>query len=241
MDGVKGLEVEHYSLCRRSHHNADKPVGVDPRVVLEPGLKVADKRRMVRSPLVDRVVVNTDVADEFDPANPSFHPVEVRGRNRQVPSLLQPLKTTSLIYCTDCHGSDTPRRKTRGPHGSQYRPLLVRQYITDDGTGESPSAYALCYGCHNRASILGDQSFGFHRKHIVEEDAPCSICHDSHGVSAAQVAASGGSHLINFDRRVVRASKTAGTGPSFTDRGSLRGSCTLKCHGEDHDNRRYPK
>ncbi len=197
-------------------------------------------RRTVRHPVVDRVLVNTNVADEFDPANPSYHPVETRGRNRQVPSLLQPLRVTSMIYCTDCHGSDSVRGKTRGPHGSQYRPLLVREYDTTDETSESPQAYALCYGCHSRTSILADRSFSVHRKHVVEESAPCSLCHDPHGVSATQSTMTGGTHLINFDRRVVKASKTAGQGPSFTDRGSLKGSCTLECHGEDHSDRRYP-
>jgi len=197
-------------------------------------------RRMVRTPTVDRVAINTNVAEEFDPANPSFHPVQARGRNSQVPSLLQPLKTTSQIYCTDCHGSDSTGRKTRGPHGSQYSPLLVREYVTQDETSENPVVYALCYRCHNRTSILADQSFSRHRKHIVEKRTPCSVCHDPHGVSITQTTGSTGTHLINFDRHVVVASPTAGTGPTFNDRGSLRGSCTLKCHGEDHDDRRYP-
>lgn len=198
-------------------------------------------RRTVRTPVVERALASTNVADEFNPANASFHPVEAQGKNRQVPSLLQPLLTTSMIYCTDCHGSDSVQGKTRGPHGSQYRPLLVREYVTADETNESPAAYALCYGCHNRTSILADQSFSLHRKHIVEESTPCSACHDSHGVSATQSTLADGTHLINFDRRIVRASQTAGTGPSFTDRGSLRGSCTLRCHNEDHSDRRYPK
>lgn len=197
-------------------------------------------RRIVRTPTVDRVAINTNVAEEFDPANPSFHPVQARGRNSQVPSLLQPLKTISQIYCTDCHGSDSTVRKTRGPHGSRYSPLLVRQYVTQDDTGENPVVYALCYRCHNRTSILADQSFSAHREHIVEKRTPCSVCHDPHGVSITQTTGSTGTHLINFDRRVVTASATGGTGPTFNDRGPLRGSCTLKCHGEDHNDRRYP-
>ena len=193
----------------------------------------------VRNPLVDRVFINTDVADEFSPNNPSYHPIEVRGKNSDVPSLSQDFRTTSIIYCTDCHGSDSSQ--VLGPHGSMYRPLLVRQYAIGDNTPESPAAYALCYGCHDRSVILNKRrSFKEHQRHLVDEDVPCSACHDPHGISASQASgANSGTHLINFDRRIATASTAAGTGPSFVDRGRRRGSCTLLCHDRDHDDERY--
>ena len=193
----------------------------------------------VRTPLVDRVWINTDVSDEFATVNPSFHPVEAQGRNRDVPSLLEPWRTTSWVYCTDCHGSSSSG--ARGPHGSAYRPLLVRNYDTLDLTSESPAAYALCYGCHNRSSILADRSFSRHKKHVVDQRAPCSVCHDPHGISATQARGTSGTHLINFERLVVLPSKATGRGPTFEDRGNLRGSCTLSCHGRDHVDQRYPE
>ncbi|MHC4716466.1 MAG: cytochrome c3 family protein, partial [Planctomycetota bacterium] len=193
-------------------------------------------RGTVRSPLVDRALINTNVASEFSPLNPSYHPVQAQGKNRSVPSLLTPLKTTSLLYCTDCHGSDSSSGP-KGPHGSRYRPLLVRPYVTIDRTTETPRAYALCYGCHSRESILADRSFSEHRKHIVEQKAPCSACHDPHGISASQASGVSGTHLINFDRRVALPSKTFSRGPTFVDRGSLRGSCTLNCHEREHVDR----
>jgi predicted CXXCH cytochrome family protein len=198
-------------------------------------------RGTVRTPLVDRVIVNTNVADEFARSNPSFHPVEARGRNTNVPSLTQKYKFTSYIYCTDCHGSESKKKGVRGPHGSRYSPMLVRQYTTADMTTESPTAYALCYGCHTRTSILGNRSFGEHNSHITTRKAPCSACHDPHGVSSTQVAGASGTHLINFDRDIVKASTTTQRGPTFTDTGTFRGTCTLNCHGEEHVNRTYPK
>ncbi|MHC4986804.1 MAG: cytochrome C, partial [Planctomycetota bacterium] len=187
----------------------------------------------VRSPLVDRVFINTDVSDEFSPANPSFHPIEAQGRTRNVPSLFTDMRTTTIIYCTDCHGSD--RESVPGPHGSIYEPLLVRNYATGEAVTEGPGAYALCYGCHNRSVVLNDRrSFPEHERHI-EDDAPCSVCHDPHGVSASHVSATNsGTHLINFDRRVVDPSPTTGTGPSYVDLGNRRGNCTLLCHDRDH-------
>jgi hypothetical protein len=190
----------------------------------------------VRLPLVNRVFVNTNVAREFSPANASYHPVEARGKNHSVPSLLQGWTTTSRVYCTHCHGNSSTSGP-RGPHGSAYRPLLVARYEVRDKTRESSSAYALCYGCHNRASILRNDSFSQHKRHIGDEKTPCSVCHDPHGVSATQ--SSGGTHLINFDRDVVSKSGKARTGPIFKDRGVRRGSCTLKCHNRDHDDEDY--
>jgi len=180
--------------------------------------------------VVNRVIPDNDISWAFNPANPGYHPVQAAGKNTAVPSLIQGLFTTSLIYCTDCHGSDTPTRAA-GPHGSMYKPLLVLNYATTDRTGESTTAYALCYACHNRTSILGDQSFKEHKKHISEERAPCSICHDPHGVQQQP-------HLINFDRIIVTG-RVTGQNPTYTSTGVRHGSCTLRCHGKDHNNRSY--
>ena len=180
--------------------------------------------------VVDRVIPDNDIAWAFNPANPGFHPVQVIGKNPSVPSLVQNLFVTSIIYCTDCHGTDTPTR-ARGPHGSAFRPLLVRNYTSTDNTPESTQAYDLCYGCHTRTSLLSNQSFSKHRVHIVDVKAPCSICHDAHGVQQQ-------AHLINFDRFVVKP-RAGGTGPTYTSTGARRGSCMLLCHGKDHNNKTY--
>lgn len=185
--------------------------------------------RNVSGPTVDRVFDNSDISKAFEPINASYHPVQTQGRNPDVPSLLQQFNTTSMIYCTDCHGSDDP--DTNGPHGSRYEPLLTHDYSTRDNTVESPQAYALCYNCHNRASILADESFEKHNKHIDDENTSCATCHDPHGVRE-------NTHLINFDRSVVSPAGN-GVGPTFTELGARSGSCTLSCHGRDHIDERY--
>jgi predicted CXXCH cytochrome family protein len=174
---------------------------------------------------------------EFDLGNPSFHPVESVGVNPDVPSLLQPFTRTSIISCTDCHNSDDPNL-VQGPHGSSFRFLLERNYETLDFTQETSSTYALCYKCHSRSSILNDESFSEHNKHIVEENTPCSICHDPHGISSTQGNSFNNSHLINFDLTVVRPD---GQGRiQFEDLGRLTGQCFLNCHGEEHSPEGYP-
>jgi predicted CXXCH cytochrome family protein len=196
-------------------------------------------RGTVRAPLVDRVLINTNVAEEFSPANYSFHPIETQGKNSSVPSLLLPWRTTSLMYCTDCHSSSATGGP-RGPHGSAYTPLLVRNYATADLTTESPAAYDLCYGCHNRSAIISETGpFKYHKKHVSEKRTPCSACHDPHGISSTQSTPATGTHLINFDRTIALPLGN-NTAPIYTDSGNQRGSCTLRCHNKDHNNLKYP-
>jgi hypothetical protein len=101
---------------------------------------------------------------------------------------------------------------------------------------ESAQAYALCYSCHDRTSILNNESFPRHRMHIVGERSPCSACHDAHG-SDAHAGNPTGSNLINFRTDVVSPN---GSGQLFfRDDGRFRGACSLRCHGEGHSNENY--
>jgi predicted CXXCH cytochrome family protein len=204
---------------------------------------------------VPRVLPSTNMRMAFDESNPSFHPVEEMGRSVSVPSIPSPLKpglsAQDMIYCTDCHSDDAGGSK--GPHGSSFAPILRERCETADGTPESYDNYALCYRCHSRDSILSDASFkkkingttasrGGHSGHLAN-GAPCSECHDSHGVNVSSFDPSGqtGSHthLINFDTRVVLP-KPGNLYPIYTDRGNFSGSCTLLCHGKLHDDLSYP-
>ncbi|MFQ5697003.1 MAG: cytochrome c3 family protein [Myxococcota bacterium] len=196
----------------------------------------------VPPPGVTRQILEPSLRLKLDASNPSFHPVEAPGRNPSVPSLLSPLSEASLIYCTDCHASDdgpgSGGSGPAGPHGSIWPALLEREYRTGDGTSESFQAYALCYKCHDRSSILGNQSFSEHRKHIVGERAPCSACHDPHGISVTEGDATHNSHLINFDVDIVSPNPSNGR-LEFVDLGIRTGKCSLECHGERHDDKSY--
>ena len=173
--------------------------------------------------VITRQVTQTNTRLEFSTANPSYHPVLGPGASNNVPSLTGGLTVNSVIRCSDCHASDSS--SVRGPHGSLFSPLLVRNYVTGSTASESPSAYALCYGCHSRTSILGDVSFHEHKKHVVDKQAPCSVCHDAHGT---QGSSANHARLINFDTSVVTANQA----------GRLEyvsGGCYLRCHGKNHD------
>lgn len=135
-----------------------------------------------------------NIALDFLPSNASYHPVETYGRNPFVPSLTRGYNASSIIKCSDCHGNDDPGGP-KGPHGSIYSPILKARYERVSGP-ESPSNYALCYQCHNRTSILNDESFKAHKTHIVYNQTSCAQCHDSHGSRVNP-------HLINFDYTAV--------------------------------------
>jgi ribosomal protein L40E len=185
---------------------------------------------------ITREITQTNTHLEFDPSGPSFHPVVAPGVNPNVPSLVSPLTVATQIYCTDCHGSDSTSIAT-GPHGSIYPYLLVGQYETADFTSESTSSYELCYRCHSRNSILGNESFAKHGVHL-RRGTPCSACHDAHGISASQGSMLNNSHLINFDVAIVQPDLDTGR-RIFEDLGVFHGRCWLSCHGHDHSPEEY--
>ena len=220
MDGAETASVTaEFEMCVRCHGNGPA-------------------RRAMPTP---RVHDQTNVRLQFDTGNPSFHPVMAPGNNPDVPSLIAPLAENSTIGCGDCHSSDADSRLggqgPDGPHGSVFPSLLVRNHQTQDRTPESPTAYALCYLCHDRNSILADESFSEHRLHISDNGTPCSACHDPHGISFTQGDSGSSSHLINFDTSIVFPNAVDEL--RFEDRGSRAGACFLACHSSDHDGSSY--
>lgn len=181
--------------------------------------------------LTSRQIEQNNVRLEFDPANPSHHAVTAAGANANVPSLISPLTESSIIYCTDCHASDG-NGSPAGPHGSIYPGQLKYRYLTTDNTFESSSAYELCYSCHSRTSILNDESFDDHDKHIRDERTPCNACHDPHGVSHTQGNSANNAHLINFDRTIVSPANNGLL--RYESNGLFSGRCYLNCHGQNH-------
>lgn len=174
----------------------------------------------------------TNKAIEFQPTNPSYHPVESEGKNLNLPSLLPPLKAgESIINCTDCHNNDNQNGPS-GPHGSIYPPILIKNYVPADGYMENEFTYALCYECHSRKSILNNESFPYHSLHIVEKKTSCYACHNSHGSPANP-------HLIEF--RLDRSEADSFGRFGFVDRGEVRGECYLKCHPADGGIEHNPK
>jgi hypothetical protein len=185
---------------------------------------------------IHRQVDQPNIRLQILPTSASAHPIARRSSSTDVPSLLPQYRTGTLISCQDCHNNNNAKSLggagPEGPHGSAFEFLLARNYETADFTTESPNAYELCYQCHDRTSILGDESFPLHRVHVVNGRSTCSSCHAPHGVPGSRA---NHTHLINFDRSIVRPVTGAAGGPvEFTDTGRFSGTCTLTCHGVNH-------
>lgn len=187
--------------------------------------------------------LSTNKHDEFKTTNPSFHPVEGEGKNTLVISLKKPYvaqkqkpNEISEISCRDCHGSDEPGAP-KGPHGSNFAGLLVLNYQTEDGLAESEHAYALCYKCHDRVSILSNESFPYHSQHIkgrsgVNDGTSCFTCHDAHGSTQYQ-------YLIRFNEEVVFENADGRLKYDAQGYAARRGACYLSCHGVEHNPKEY--
>jgi predicted CXXCH cytochrome family protein len=223
LTGVRGVSLSgaevssashEYEICFRCHGDS----------INKPAARTA------------RQIEQQNVREEFSLSNPSYHPVAGVGKNQMIPSLQNPFTSNSTIKCSDCHDDDNSSNAggtgPSGPHGSNYPPILQMQYETLDNTSESPAVYALCYKCHDRNSILNDESFPSHRLHIVDQRTPCNVCHDPHGVSATQGNTLNNTNLINFDINIVQPNSNGDL--RFESTGRFSGSCYLFCHGSDH-------
>lgn len=233
LDGVWGVDrngqrVEQvrfdYELCFKCHGDSvNQPA---------PGLANLSAPRRGAAETNLRLAFASDAA--------SAHPVVAPGRGAPSPSLKPPWTTGSTISCGDCHASDggpgAGGSGPRGPHGSSFPFLLERSYATADLTPESATAYALCYKCHDRAVVLSARSsFPEHVRHAGIA-APCSACHDPHGVSARRSLPGANLHLVDFDTSIVQPFQGA---RRYQSTGAGAGNCTLTCHGHDHNASAY--
>jgi hypothetical protein len=221
ISGAPLLEARHeYEVCFRCH--GQSPVEVSGQIF--------------------RQSQNADLRLKFSPTAASSHPVVTSSASRDTVSLVPGMARGDMIRCTDCHNNDAGPRAggsgPDGPHGSTYDFLLERNYTVLDDTVESAFEYALCYKCHQRSVVLSDRSFSGHRLHVVNERIPCSACHDPHGVSTTRGFGSDHTHLINFDTRIVQLDSTTRR-RAFQDLGTFAGSCTLRCHGAEHQGAQY--
>ncbi len=105
----------------------------------------------------------TNQSKEFNPNNPSYHPVAAPGKNPFVQangtsyagSLLNGLTPNSTLSCTDCHGSNSDT-SPKGPHGSTYKFILrgawdrtIGGNVDKNGTQYPNNANGVCFKCHD--------------------------------------------------------------------------------------------
>ncbi len=210
-----------------------------------------------------------NIRDKVSTGSTSFHPVAAAARNPSARKFVQGYSSSSVIGCTDCHNnSDHGDTDPKGPHASRFSPILERNYVTTDPAPESPSAYAMCYKCHDRSSFVTPPAVAGPSAPATARAAPAARIAGTPVRSASTFGGAGfphwlhvvknqtscatchdahGSrtnpHLINFMTR-----DTAGrTVVSANSKGRMdylatapgQGQCNLSCHGRDHSSLGY--
>ncbi len=199
-------------------------------------LKCHGQERYVISDRV-RLNQNPDLRVAFQPSNPSYHPVASQGSGNFVPSLRTGWNNSSRMYCTDCHNSNNSTMNggvgPNGPHGSIHEYILERKYIVAPSMIYQQSNYDLCWKCHRPEVVMSENfsTFKYHKKHVDEQNTPCSVCHDPHGSQRNP-------GLINFDTSAVFPNLNGDL--KFNVIGN-KGYCYLQCHGDDHSPKEYEK
>lgn len=176
----------------------------------------------------------------INPANPSFHPIAATGNNPTITGLIPPYTASSQIDCLDCHDNDDwtdGGSQPRGPHGSSFAPILARQYQSEDPVIESFNSYELCYECHDRNTLLLPGSGFPHDTHVVNDQVSCAACHDAHGSRSH-------SFLVDFMTRTLAGADVVtpplgGGTIQFVPTSPGHGSCSLNCHGHEHNPSTY--
>jgi len=176
-------------------------------------------------------VGQSNLAVYFNPNNPSYHPVEAQGKNRNINPLafVNGWTWDRLMFCSDCHGSDATT--VEGPHGSANRYILKKPYTASSST-RTMAATESCFDCHrydtyanNNATntVKGYSRFNQpafsqgHTYHVGSRRYPCYACHQSHGSAAMPgLIVTGRSPGLN----------------SYTQT-TTGGSCSPTCHGTE--------
>ena len=149
-------------------------------------------------------------------------------------------------------------------HTSKNPGILLQNYrnreLKPRGVAYDASDFALCYMCHAEAPFRNRDSnatnFREHERHVsglsgnttsaTSIDQPgagggkaiCAECHfrqHSTALSDQTVPQVAGPGLVSFAPNVTASSGVR----SWTREETGRGSCTLTCHGKDHDRRGY--
>lgn len=171
------------------------------------------------------------------------------------------------VRCSDCHADSATVGATQfnATHASPNRGMLNRPYrdrllLTTSEPG-STSRFALCFTCHTdvpfKSQTSSGTAFRYHWLHTMNisgkgtygtgsidsdgagnGDALCAECHFRlhSNINAVAGQTIDGSRLVNFAPNV----QTWGGVIAWTKRnGQTAGTCTLMCHGQDHQGTAY--
>ncbi len=173
----------------------------------------------------------TDQAKEFNPNNASHHAVVGPGKNNFLmtvggitydysSSLVGNMTPNNTLACADCHSDsdDIPGVTPKGPHGSDFWPILVREW--GPTTGLAGTSNHLCFKCHSwdvytgrgASTTWSDTGFSrsgggmgggmmrqLHAFHVGSRGKPCMSCHTAvpHGMPRRALLVYGRNPLVD--------------------------------------------
>ena len=176
--------------------------------------------------------------------------------------------TMRTVRCTNCHtsgsigASGTTFGGSQPTHASANRGLLIAQYVDrtllKTGVAYNSGNFALCFGCHAEAAFnsgftSSDTNFSPHFKHVAgisgsgggglsidtpgdgQGNALCAECHFRLHSTTFAVGTPSYSRLVNFAPDVLPFKGKL----EWTSTSVGHGTCTLTCHGHDHDAQGY--
>jgi predicted CXXCH cytochrome family protein len=244
---VLGAGAVQHAECADCHNPHDKTRAGDTAVKNVRGYSLTGQRLETSTREIeiclkchsDRLSMDKgerSLLEDFSIDARSQHPVTRARSGTRPPSIQTTAGIGGVMTCSDCHNSGDPDGP-RGPHGSDNRFLLSGNYDVEVYTDESAFAFEFCYSCHDRSSILNNESFSLHREHIVGDPVAgrsgtsCYSCHVSHGSPVAP-------HMLEFNPMAVQPEEMTGL-TEYRSLGTRTGECYLKCHGFNHGPGRY--
>ncbi len=172
------------------------------------------------------------------------------------------------LDCTSCHDNSNSVGP-RGPHTSAFPHLLKASFGREaDVPNPGPRANELCFGCHDRTSIEGNQSFPTHAQHVAGFTGlgankagnralsgkrtvtlapwnPLTFAAPSGGIGQPTACATcHDPHCSTQNPSLIAfdpavVTRSSVGGIAFQRTGLKQGVCTLSCHGYDHIQTRY--
>jgi predicted CXXCH cytochrome family protein len=131
---------------------------------------------------------NPDLGQLFSKSAASSHTIGATAAGRpELPSL----RTSAFkgrLDCTSCHDNPDPFG-ARGPHASPNVSILKAPFGREkDMSRLGDRVNDLCFLCHDKASILANQSFPFHGQHLSGFTSGGAIASRQGGLIEAQAA-----------------------------------------------------
>jgi hypothetical protein len=197
LDG-KGRQVRLTLDCSGCHDSHGKEVGKLRSIAFDARGQRLDRRPQVVAEIcfgchagqeaAPLTVGNPDLGQLFSKGAASSHAIGATAAGRPELPSLRASTFQGRLDCTSCHDNPDPFG-ARGPHASPNVSILKAPFGRErDMSRLGERVNDLCFLCHDKASILANQSFPFHGQHLSGFTSGSPIASRQGGLMEAQAA-----------------------------------------------------